>query len=271
MMGMAGALERRSEASELPTEAFVGYFAGKDRKIILPGVRVEHIAGEVYKVFELEISDPERFIDQLGSAMSDIFPGASNFTLSPEGVVSYSDKGIERNSYVGVSPDQTTKIIVDSHYITEAPSSFTISDSGFPFQWAGTNHRFETLPERDTNWDGRVSVDFSEESDVAKVMITGRNPGALVSAASGYLRGIKQGQELTLQGATLRDLNAEIIKYLEGTPFLNEVTVLNGKIEIGVQPHTGFHDELKEKIHVRFPGIEVVVRAAHKLPAAKAR
>jgi hypothetical protein len=261
MMGMAGALERRSEASELPTEAFVGYFAGKDRKIILPGVRTEHIAGEVFKVFELEIDDPERFIDQVSSSMSEIFPGASNFTLSPQGIVSYSDRGIERNSYVGVSPDQTAKLFVDTHYISMAPSRFTISDSGFPYQWGGTSHRFDNLPERETNWDGRVSVDFFEETDVVKVMITGRNPGALVSAATGYLRGIKQGQESILQGATLEDLNAEVIKHLEGTPFLNQVLVFDGRIEIGVEPRTGFHDEIEAKIHERFPGFKVTTRA----------
>jgi hypothetical protein len=169
-----------------------------------PGVESKVLEGKFTRMFELEVRDPDEFVEQTTRDLSEFFSGAGSFVPGRGPAADNGDPAphvldyrvdILPNSYVIAHLDQSTKFRVITG-TDDKVIGMVLADSGIPYveEPSNFNLRFG-LPTLETTRDGELSIRFEANSGLAHVKITGQEPGALILVATGYLRGLKAGQE----------------------------------------------------------------------------
>lgn len=154
--------------------------------------------------FKLEVANPAEFTERMLKHLGELFPGASSLRLDPHGR-ELSAHYLDGNYTRGVSQDSYVSAVLDEHVLlrTEINSlkviplqSFQLDDVGAP----RLTQIGSVVRSHQTTRDGRLFVGFDNnyrpESSSARVIVSGHNRGALITAASGYLLGIKAAQEM---------------------------------------------------------------------------
>ncbi len=169
-----------------------------------PGVGTpdEEVRRKQETTLNLEVGDPAKFTERMLEHLGELYPGALSLRLDPYGremLAHFLDgnysRGVRPDSYVSAIPDEHVLLRTEIDSLKVIPlQNFQLDDVGAP----KLTQIGSVVKSHQTTRDGRLFVGFDNrpESSSARVIISGNNRGALITAASGYLLGIKAAQEM---------------------------------------------------------------------------